>query len=313
MSPGGESRRFHNEAAKVGACPNRLRRLVGFRDGAGAPPQPARGRAQDARVCPAVVHRIHRQPVDRAVGSVDESARSVEDTPRPRDWSENFPERPCAAPSRRHRTSPTHSSGSAGSVRTKIRTTARRLAGGASRWPGDEGAGVGVRTGSVGSVTSTGQTKGPCDSYSQGPFTYLRIDCATAYGSAPMPAPACCTRVTRRRPRTVRTAPGNRPQEFARTCAQVTEPVDDPGGPVDDGQVPEAQSCGAPSLACPATIAPGSAAGPCGDLLHRKPPILLMNERFLWTGMRFLWTDRPFPETPENSFRKGLCARPATA
>jgi len=269
MSPGGESRRFHNEAAKVGACPNRLRRLVGFRDGAGAPPQPARGRAQDARVCPAVVHRIHRQPVDRAVGSVDESARSVEDTPRPRDWSENFPERPCAAPSRRHRTSPTHSSGSAGSVRTKIRTTARRLAGGASRWPGDEGAGVGVRTGSVGSVTSTGQTKGPCDSYSQGPFTYLRIDCATAYGSAPMPAPACCTRVTRRRPRTVRTAPGNRPQEFARTCAQVAEPVDDPGGPVDGGQVPETNRAGRHGRV-PGDHRAGSAAGPRGDLLHRK-------------------------------------------
>ena len=158
----------------------------------------------------------------------------MEDTPRPRNWSEKFPGRPCAAPARRHRTSLTHSSGRAGSVRTKIRTTVRQLAGEASRRPGDEVAGVGVRTGSVERVTSTpNRTKGPCDSYSQGPFTYLRIDCATAYGPARMPAPASWTRMTHVRPRTVRSATGNRPQEMARTCAQLAEPVDESGLSVD--------------------------------------------------------------------------------
>ena len=283
----------------------------------------------------------------------------MEDTPRPRNWSEKFPGRPCAAPARRHRTSLTHSSGRAGSVRTKIRTTVRQLAGEASRRPGDEVAGVGVRTGSVGSVTSTDRTKGPCDSYSQGPFTYLRIDCATAYGPAPMPAPASWTRMTHVRPRTVRSATGNRPQEMARTCAQLAEPVDESGLSVDGreipGEVPGNSLRGARQLERPLRLIrarafrhrPGerprrpsgqprhqavvgraliaaivgarralrvvrSLVHP-GQLLHRNAPSLCMNEHFLWTGMRLLWTDRPFPDMSGNSFRKGLCGRPATA
>ena len=98
---------------------------------------------------------------------------------------ENFSESPCGARSGGHRTAPTPSSGRAGSVGTKTCTADHQRAGGSLREPGDEAAGVGATTGSIGSVTSTDQPKGPCDSYSQGPFTYFGIDCATAPGPCP--------------------------------------------------------------------------------------------------------------------------------
>src|SRR4051812_34243 len=83
--------------------------------------------------------------------------------------------KPCAAGSRGHRTSPTPSgNGRRDSSKTKIHTIANRLAGEWSRRLGDEAAGTGDDETSIGSVTGTGHLKGPCDSYSQGPFAYFR-------------------------------------------------------------------------------------------------------------------------------------------
>ena len=93
-------------------------------------------------------------------------------------YPQKIPRNPCVRAGARHRTSPTLSSGRAGSARR--RGSARRTtslpedrAG-----PGDEAVGTGVKAGSIGSVTSTDHPKGPCDSYSRGPFTYF-TDVAT--------------------------------------------------------------------------------------------------------------------------------------
>ena len=102
------------------------------------------------------------------------TSRSVDDTPR-REFPEIVGESPCAAGRPGHRTSPTHFlRGERDRSETKIRTAEHQLAGDrrggwVTKPPGSES-----KTGSIGSVTGTGQPKGPCDSYSRGPFTYFR-------------------------------------------------------------------------------------------------------------------------------------------
>ena len=79
---------------------------------------------------------------------------------------------PCAPRSGGHRTSPTPSgNGERDSSKVRVRTTQSRLAGDTSRRLDDEVAGAGIDERSIGSVISTGHLKGPCDSYSQGPFS----------------------------------------------------------------------------------------------------------------------------------------------
>ena len=120
-----------------------------------------------------VIHRSHRLPVDRGVGSVEEESASVEDTPSPGNPSRMFVRKPLRARSGRHRTCSHALLREAGRLGTRIRTADTslledRCGSRVTRLPGSE-----REAGSVGSVTSTGQPKGPCDSYSQGPFTYF--------------------------------------------------------------------------------------------------------------------------------------------
>ena len=56
---------------------------------------------------------------------------------------------------------------------TRVHTVQSQLAGDAPRRQGDEAAGAGVEEMSTGSVTSTGQMKGPWNSYFRGPFAYF--------------------------------------------------------------------------------------------------------------------------------------------
>ena len=53
----------------------------------------------------------------------------------------------------------------------RVRTTKSRRAGDASRRLDDEVVGAGIDGMSIGSVISTDHWEGPCDSYSQGPFS----------------------------------------------------------------------------------------------------------------------------------------------
>jgi len=91
-------------------------------------------------------------------------------------WNrKNVRRSPCAARRAGHRTSPTHSgNGERDSSETRVQTEDRRLAGGPPRRQGDEAAGTGGEELPTGSVTSTGQPKGPWNSYFRGPFTYFR-------------------------------------------------------------------------------------------------------------------------------------------
>ena len=114
-------------------------------------------------------------PGDEQALAVEEIARYLWRRSRlsvePEECSTN-PLRPWSAG---HRTLLTHSlRGARDSSKQKVRTTKNQLAGDASRRLGDEAAGTGRGERSIGSVTSTGQTKGPWDSYSRGPFTYFR-------------------------------------------------------------------------------------------------------------------------------------------
>lgn len=84
-------------------------------------------------------------------------------------------ESPCAPNPLGHRTSPTPSgNGRRDSSETKVHTDANQLAGERTQRQGDDAAGTRDDEMSVGSVTGTDHPKGPCDSYSQGPFTYFR-------------------------------------------------------------------------------------------------------------------------------------------
>ena len=78
-----------------------------------------------------------------------------------------------ALPIRRgHRTSPTPSGKpGGGATRRRGSTRAEPACWGVPQRQGDEAAGTRVDEMSIGSVTGTGHPKGPCDSYSQGPFT----------------------------------------------------------------------------------------------------------------------------------------------
>jgi len=107
--------------------------------------------------------------------TVDDGARSCGATGQFRWNRRNVRGRPCAPGVRGHRTSPTPSgNGRRDSSKVRVRTTKNQLAGGASRRLDDEVAGAGADGQSIGSVISTDHLKGPCDSYSQGPFAHFR-------------------------------------------------------------------------------------------------------------------------------------------
>ena len=170
----------------------------------------------------------------------------------------------CGACFERHRTSLTFSLGERD--QQEERSAPR---GNSWRGLGDEAAGIGLTAGSVGSVTSTGQLKGPCDSYSRGPFAYFRAPTIGSWVSpATLPAPVTCS--------TVRSCPRRRRKASSCTCARPRSALR-----TTTTEHLASASTGSPSspqVACSVTLRAdralgirGTMAGPCCERHCRHP------------------------------------------
>ena len=100
--------------------------------------------------------------------------RSVDDSPEPEVCESSSPRSLAGRSSNGVELSLRSPQGRRDGSGRRVHTTPNQLAGEESQTPGDAVAGTGQKAPSIGSITRTGQPKGPCCSYQRGPFTYFR-------------------------------------------------------------------------------------------------------------------------------------------